>query len=375
MLWLKPKSCLGIDIGAGGIKLVELRQVKKRPVLFTYGLTTEKQDVHKLNLVKENNNLVDLGKPAEKTEKEPATEDKIEKYSRMLKSVYSAAKATSKSAVVSLPVSSVFHALVTLPVVNKNELDQMIKAEVKKLLPMSLEEMALDYQVIKEDKDKKTQKILVNAVGHDIITFYSKIFQKAGLSLEALEPESAALTRCLIGKDQAVTVVIDIGAERTNFFINDQGIPITHQTIESGGNKVDKLLQSVLGLEPDLVEQVKYDLFSYVNEGKQEVITEKKFLDLFVPVIDPIMKEIGISLEIFLRQEGNENKRPEKIVITGGMGFIPYLTKYISDTFKIKSFIGDPWGRVIYQDGLRPVLKQIGPRMSVAIGLALRNML
>ena len=48
MFGLKPKTCLGIDLGAGGIKLVELKLEKKRPVLFTYALTSEKQDVHKI---------------------------------------------------------------------------------------------------------------------------------------------------------------------------------------------------------------------------------------------------------------------------------------------------------------------------------------
>ena len=48
--FFKPKSYLGIDVGSGGIKLVELRQEKNRPVLFSYGLTMDKQDIHKIQL-------------------------------------------------------------------------------------------------------------------------------------------------------------------------------------------------------------------------------------------------------------------------------------------------------------------------------------
>lgn len=169
-------------------------------------------------------------------------------------------------------------------------------------------------------------------------------------------------------------MIIDIGAERTNFCIIDNGTPVTHQSIESGGNKADKILQNILGVPHEQVEQVKYDLFENLALPNNKIISEQKFLDIFMPVIDPIVKEIEVSLEIFLRQSGNEGKRPEKIILTGGMGFVPYFSKYISDKFKVKSYLGDPWARIVYQEGLKPILSQIGPRMSVAIGLALKNL-
>ena len=41
--------------------------------------------------------------------------------------------------------------------------------------------------------------------------------------------------------------------------------------------------------------------------------------------------------------------------------------------FPLRVFVGDPWARVIYQDGLKSILGEIGPRMAVSIGLGLRN--
>lgn len=377
MFWKKQKSFLGVDIGSGGIKIVELRLEKNRPVLFSYGLTSNKQDVHKLLSNEEKNIANLLGSSSEKKEQAISSSDQladaqIEKYANSIKTICKTARIISKTAVVSLPVSSVFHAVVTLPIVKKDELDHLVKAEVKKLLPMPLEEMALDYQVLKGVGEEKSQRILVNAVPHKMIEFYSKVFQKAGLSLEALEPESTALARSLVGRDQAVAMVIDIGSERTNFFIIDQGVPITHQSIESGGDKIDKILQNILGVEHDLIGQIKYDLFDYLSPGNN-ILSQQKWLDILAPVIDPISKEIEVSLELYLRQTGNEGKRPEKIILTGGMALVPFLAKYIQEKFRIKCYVGDSWARVVYQDGLKPVLRQIGPRMSVAIGLAMRN--
>lgn len=386
----RKKTYLGLDIGAGGIKLVELRRQKKRPVLFTYGMSLEKYDVHELTehqLLNTNKKLTgnlfkleqnDLPPPAAPIN-QPIDELKVEDYANKIKFLCQASRVTAKTAVVSLPVSSVFHAVVTLPITKRpEELKQLIKSEIKKFIPVPLEEMALDYQILSNNlfnNQAKTQKILVNAVPNALITFYSKVFQKSGLGLDALEPESTALVRSLIGRDKTVTMLIDIGAGRTNFFIVDQAIPITHQSIDFGGHKVDRILQNILGLEAGQVEQVKNNLFIYFsasNRGRQ--LSAQQLLNIFMPVIDPIVKEIEVSLELYLRQAGNINKRPEKVILTGGTAFLPYLSAYIADKFKLKCYIGDPWSRVVYQQALKPVLHEIGPQMSVAIGLALRNM-
>ncbi len=391
-MFFKSKSHLGIDIGAGGIKLVELRYEKKRPVLFTYGFTKENNDVHRLtNHQIPNSNLpkldfktdintdertwVDPEKNNNAVLEQPDTE-KINNYASTIKALCKASKTIAKSAMVSLPVSAVFHAIVTLPLVAKPEqLKSLLKAELKKFVHGSADDMALDYQVLDSKKEEKTQRVLINAVPNSLIIFYSKVFQTAGLTLEALEPESTALTRSLVGRDQAVTMLIDIGAERTNFFIIDQSIPITHQSIDFGGNKIDRVLRTVLGVESDIIEQIKSDLFNnwpIVRENRE--IKAEQFLNLFSAVVEPITKEIGVSLELYLRQINNTNKKPEKIILTGGGAFLPYLADYIAEKFKVRCYIGDPWARVVHQQALKPILRGIAPRMSVAIGLALRSM-
>jgi hypothetical protein len=34
---------------------------------------------------------------------------------------------------------------------------------------------------------------------------------------------------------------------------------------------------------------------------------------------------------------------------------------------------GDPWARVVFPEDLRPVLDEVGPRLSIAIGLGMRE--
>ena len=378
MAWFKPKSFLGVDIGAGGVKIVELRSEKKRPVLFTYGYTSESQDIHSL-FNGQRPDQVPLSptgpRPEIRGAKDPLIEQ-AEKYAAVIKQVCKQAKTTAASAMVSLPISAVFHAIVTLPAVKPAEFDRLLKAEMKKLLPYSLEETALDYELIPQPAGSKIQQAVVNAVPKKLVAFYTTIFRLSGLKLVALEPESTALMRSLVGRDTSLSMVVDIGAERTNFFIIDDTHTITHQSIEVGGNKINQLLQAIWKTDDSLVEQMKQDLFFRLSTSPDEsLLPKEQFLGMFDTILDPIVKEIEYSFALYLEQSSNQGKRPEKIIVTGGAGLFPYITSYLADKFTMKCYVGDPWGRVVYQDGLKPLLNQIGPRMAVAIGLALRGAL
>ena len=114
---------------------------------------------------------------------------------------------------------------------------------------------------------------------------------------------------------------------------------------------------------------------SLVGQIKKDLSRSKEILDpeVFVSMLDPIIKEIEYSFDLFLSQTGNQGKRPEKIILTGGSSVLPFIKDELSKKFPMKVFVGDPWARVIHQEGFKVVLDGIGSRMSVAIGLALRN--
>lgn len=383
----KIDSSLGVDIGAGGIKLVELRKSKGRPRLWTYALVDQKLDIHiktihektteELREEKEDKVSVVLRNSKEKKFSLPdpnergageENDPRIEEYAKLLKFAIEKSKATTKHVTASLPVSHIFHTIVNLPLVDEKELEHHVKAKIKKMLPRPIEEMQVVHQVIPSGlkEEAKSIKTLVTAAPKNVVKFYTDIFQKAGLQLDELETEAFALERSLIGVDKATIMVVDIGAERTNFFIMDQGFPITHRSVQMGGNALGAILQQKLGLNDDLINTIK--------EDASRMSADQLPSDLFTRFIDPIIKEIQYSFDLFLHQTGNENKRPEKIILTGGSSVFPPILEVVKQAFPMKVFIGDPWARVVYQQGLKSTLDKLGPRMGVTIGLALRGM-
>lgn len=369
----KIESSLGVDIGAGGIKLLELRKNKGRPQLWTYALIDQPLDINISDNEKKQASVEEsMSRDQEKKQKilvPEARDPRIAEYAKLLRLAVDKAHVTAKHVTASLPVSQIFHAIVNLPMVNEKELGYHVEAKIKKMLSRPIEDMQVVHQVIPGDpKEKgKSIKTLVTAAPKNIVKFYTDIFQKAGLQLNELETEAFALERSLVGIDKATVMIVDIGAERTNFFIVDQGFPITHRSVQIGGNVLEGILQQKFGLNDKEIMTAKYDV---TRLGLDKIPT-----DLFARLIEPIVKEIQYSFDLFLHQTGNEGKRPEKIILTGGASVFPPIIQGIRQNFSMKVFVGDPWARVVYQQGLKDMLDKLGPRMAVSIGLALRGMI
>ncbi len=330
----KPDGYLGIDIGSRGIKLVELRKKGKRAHLFTYAYTDQE-----LSQDEKDGHFMDAGQVAE-----------------LLKKMVKQAKAVSKKAVASLPASAVFSSIITLPpLAKKEEKNAFIRREAEKLVPLPLSEMVLDWKMV------NAGEVLITAAPKKLIASYSEIFKMTGLTLLSLETEVFALISALIGKDTSPVLLIDIGSAQTDFFVVEKAVPLLFHSLKLGGGDFTSAIKNILAVSEEEAEQIKRDLLA--RGLNQTPLTG--FPAIFESTIRPIIDAVKHCLEIY--------RQPEKIILTGGSAAIPYLDSRLAETFNLKVYLGDPWARVIYDQDLKPALDAIGPRFSVAIGLALKK--
>jgi len=119
----KNNNVVGVDLGAPSIKLVELNNEGNQPTLITYGVIN-----------KQNEGLFD---------------DSKQKTIANLKELMTESRITTENAIGALPASSVFSTMVTLPDMPQKEIDSAIQWEAKKLIPMPLEKMSLNWHVLK----------------------------------------------------------------------------------------------------------------------------------------------------------------------------------------------------------------------------------
>lgn len=353
----KPESYLGVDIGSHGIKVVEIIKRGKRPHLFTYGFADESIAIHA-----DSEQLLD-----------------VDRVGALLKQICLKSKTVSKRAFASLPAAAVYSGYFTIPTLKKEEKQLFVEREVSKFLKQPIAETALDWKVVEstkkaknaketeEDKRNKIEHILVTATSKKLIAAYTEIFRIAGLQLLSLESEVFGLITALVGTDPSPALLIDMGGEQTDFFIIDEGVPIFFRSVNIGGRQCTEVIAAQLGLNISEAEAAKRDMAAE-RDGDA-------LINLLKKTLEPLIEEVNYSLEIYTKQKEQETARPEKIILTGGAALLPKFDVFLSERFAIKTYVGDPWSRVIYDPELQPVLESIGPRFAVALGMALRRLL
>ncbi len=350
----KRKSFLGVDIGASSIKVVEFEAKKGRPLLMTYGYAEIPADEAAESLF-----------------------DQPKKTGELLARVCQEAGTKSISAMAALPTSHVFAAILSLPDgKEKRQRQAAVDAEVTKLAPLPLSEMIIQTTYLDEEqKGEKTKqkqfRAMVTGSAKTFIQKYIEIFKSAKLNLQAIDTESLALVRALVGKDKGAIMVIDIGSQRTTIMVVEKGIPFVSRSIQLGGDTVTRAVMSQMRLSEEDAERIKRDLGTVSPGGSGLVGDLPKVIEVLML---PLVNEIRFAMSLYAGMELTLIKKIEKIVLTGGSSHLPLVPEYLAQTLNVNVYRGDPWARVLFPQDLTSVLEEIGPRMSVAIGLAMREM-
>jgi type IV pilus assembly protein PilM len=346
--FLKSNSFVGVDIGSSSVKVVELKKRNSRLNLVTYGFTENKGEV----LSGDSNSNVSY-------------------VAELINEIVDKSKVVGSVAIAALPTFSVFSSVISLSDVNKKEIESAVKWEAKKLIPLPLEEMVLDWKIIKEDsfsggKNSKGRiKVLLTGAPKTLVRKYLDIFKEAKLNLLSLETETFSLIRSLLGNDKTTTMILELGTSTTDISIVKGGIPVINRSIDLGGMNITKAISKNLNIGTNRAEQFKYDLGISSQDSNNNVVPK-----IIVEAIDPVVNEVKHLLNLF---QHNNSERVEKIVLSGGSALLPNFNNYLSEMLNINVIVGDPWSRVSYPVELEHLLKELGPRLSVAVGLAMRG--
>lgn len=332
-----------------GVKLVELVNEKGRARLVTYAYV----DYPSLEV-------------------ERSFQDNPEQVVALLKRMIKTSKTTTKRCIAALPISSVFSSIISVPSSNEKELNDAIAYQARKLIPIPLEEISLDSKVLDAEGDakgKKVSRVLLTGAPKTLVQTSIDTITRGGLEPFALETEALAQIRSLVGRDRSTVMVIDIGAFRTNITVVEKGVPFLSRSIASGGSSITSTISSTLGIPFNQAESMKRDI-----EAMQRFAPAGDVAPILEGLLKPIMDEVRYSFNLYQGQsEGGQQKRIDKIIVTGGSALLPRLPEFLTQAMNVNAYRGDPWARVVYPEDLRPILEEIGPRFSVAIGCAMRD--
>lgn len=334
-------SFLGVDIGDSSLKMVELKKKGKKIYLSNYAFSENISDIKFTKI------------------------DDTAYLAKAINKVCQESKIKAKRVTASLPTFAVFSSIINLNNVDKKNMAEAVADEARKVIPLPLEEMKIDFKMMPAvpGADRANSRVFLTGSPKKLVRKYIDIFKQANLELLNLETETFSLVRSLLGSDKSTVMIVEIGANSTDISIIKESIPVLNRSLEICGNTITSDLAKAMGLDFAQAEQFKIDL-SVSEKGSGEL------LPIIAKTIAPIISEIEYMLDFF---NMSNSGKVEKIVLSGGGSMITGLTEYLSDKLNLQVIVGDPFNRIVYSDELRPVINEVGPKLAVAVGLALRD--
>jgi|GEM_PF-83761 len=339
-IWVK-QDIIGMDIGSGSLKVVQLGKKGLLTKLIGYGRMDIPENFIIEGIIAEPEKLAELTKKFFETD------------------VWG--KITAKRVCTSLPESKIFTRTITLPHMNEKALAEAVNWEASQTIPMALTDLYLDWQIIGPAlDDPKNDEIIYAAAPRAIVDSYIHYFSFLGLEIEGIETSLTAIIRSAVSKKNAkeAVLIIDIGGMTTNLAVFDHAIRFTGSTL-IGGDHITYRIAEALKIDKKEAEKIK----------KQKNIDKTKVRQAIDVEITEITKEATKMINYY--QAKNKKVNPiSRIILCGGSASLESLTDIFKEKLGIPAEVGNPWANIsVYP--LKSVPKDEAPAFTNAVGLAL----
>jgi type IV pilus assembly protein PilM len=319
------KYPIGLDISDLSLKLIQL--AKQRKKTFCKADYIKIQALGKTGLkpgLIENGDIINIDQVA----------GEIKKLIEKVKF----GKVNCDDVVACLPETKTFIKLIEIDS-GPNDIVNVIENEIEKHVPMMLNDIYYDWQIIEENE--RVKKVLIGAAHRKTVNEYTELLHKSGLSISALEIEPIAISRSLLleesgdykGDYKENYAIIDIGASRTNMIFYSRNTILFTIKIPISGEKITEEIADSLIIEKDQAEKVK------IICG----LDKKKVNGIIYKVLSDTIKELGLKIKEAIDFYENHFSRGsiKKIYLSGGGSNIKGMDTIINEATGIKTLKGD----------------------------------
>ena len=357
-------SMLGIDMGEYKAKIVQLSLDGDVLVLDTYG-------------------EIDLGPYADYQSRKVVRLESEQKSDALL-GLLRTVEASSRRGGISIPLSSTLISFIQTPQRSPDQMRLLIPSEAKEYIPVPIESVILDWVVIPGNENKEDaftrveakksaqpqqQEVMIIAIAKDTTHAYETMVRIAGITAEFYEVELFSAIRSCMRGATSPALLIDLGASASKLCVaNRHGIPIAVHIVPAGGEAITESIMRVCAWSFEKAEDAKHTAGLYGSSSytpSENAAIRKAVVD----VLDPIFLEASSFIKDAI------NKHEVDIghtVLFGGGACMLGIAEYTSQQFKIHTDVAQPFGLTRTPIILEDVLREVGPKFAVAIGVALR---
>ncbi len=340
----KVGDLFALDIGTTAIRIVQLASSGNGWSLLRYGYAP-----------------VDI-----KVSTSDALEDQ-RRLSEIITTALGQSGIKTRDVVVGIPSNKTFATVVDLPKMTTQELKNNIRYEAEQFIPMSIDEVKLDYALLGESPvDPTKTEVLLTSVANNYSEMRLDALESVGLNVVATEPDSIAMLRAVLPADTTGGVMVfEMGDVSSDLVVIKDGAPRLVRAIPVGFQSLIKAAIQNLNIEHNQAQQfiLKFGLSPERLEG--QVV---KAID---GVLEQFVSEIHKSITFF--QTRYTDTPVSSIYIAGYGSAIPLFTEYIKQKVAIATMIANPWQNVQVSPADKEKIAPVATQFSVALGLAQRR--
>lgn len=343
-LFGRSSSTVGLDIGSGLIKLVQVSHRSGEPVLTKVAFASVVSDAI-----------------VEGEVMDPAL------VGDAIKGLMATAGIKTKQVVTAVGGRDVIIKKIAMDRMKEAEAREVIRWEAEQHVPFDMDNVELDFQILDPDGEGLQMTVLLVAAKRELIETKLALLAEIGLEPSIIDVDAFALHNAFeVNYPEAmrgVVGLVNIGHETTNINILDDGIPILTRDIPSGTRRFREDLQRERGVSSDDADKML--------QGAEPS-------DLLEPFLESRGEELAVGIEraaAFLQSASRSAAGVSRLYITGGGSRIPRLGKVLGDRLRLPVQAANPLERIQVAEGVFGAtnVDEIAPLLMLPIGLALRS--
>lgn len=340
---------LALDIGSSSIKMVEAAVDKTGYRVVNLGILPLPENAIQNNMVVDSQPVVDV-----------------------IRRLIQENGVKSRQVISAVPGRAVIMKKVQMPKQEPAELEANIEFEAQNIIPDSLQNVNLDYQVVHESDDGNKMDVLLVAVKKEIINSYTDAIEAAGLIPTVMDVDYFALENMYeanYGADteNGVVALIHIGAQYTSITLLQNGIAIFTGDLSLGGAYFTDTLARELGLEIEAAEAVK-------TSGQSDAGKEVDFAATLRSTSEELADEVRRTVSLYGVVPSEDSEGLKSIYLSGGGAKLAGLRAMLEERMGVPTRLSEPFRAFnVHRNIDRNYLIDAAPYFAVGAGLSIRR--
>jgi len=343
----KSKSTVGLDIGASSIKLVKLGHSKDGYSVLAIGMR--------------------------ELPPEAIVSDEIRDREAVIFNVQSLIDQTDpkiRDVVVSISGHSVITDKFTIDKKTGPEAEQAILFETEQRAPFDVDDVSLDYHIIKTDDEINKMDVLLVAARKEYLRMYLELIEDCGLRPVVVDDDAFAILNAYENNYEVdptrVTALVNIGHDVTNITYISEGLFTATRDVSSGTREIFDAVQKEFRLNPELTSKA-------MKGEMADSIDQEMFKATITSATEELISGIELAFSYFKSQTKIDHI--DWLVLCGGGALVPYLPEFVQSKLSIPLELANPLRNIDYDPELFQYIQpeKIAPLLTVAVGLAMRK--